>query len=141
MVRENIITTYYSTNDHDSVEHIPTEYDTIAKKIEDIVHHIVDHGMKQVLVVKTSENKIYENIIDHSSDATLEEQKLLDAIGENSNVTLIVCCWFGGTFDMPSYHFRKKLCELNENNEKAHMLLSGENRYILKSIKETFGKG
>jgi len=131
---------YYSENDHNSIDYIPAEYDTIVKKGQDIVKKIMNNNMKQVLVVQTTGNKIYESIIDLSSDTEVEEQKLLNAIGKNDAVIRLVCCWNDGSFDMPSYHFRKKLCELNGNNEKTQMLLKGENRYILKYIRDTFSK-
>ncbi len=135
-----MVTTFYSTNDHDSVEHIPKEYDTIAKRSQEIVKRIAGIEKKQVLILQTADNKIHEAIVDLSSDADVGEQTLFNEIGKNDTVTRLICCWANGAFDMPSYNFRKKLCELNPNNETAQMLLNGEKKFILKSIKDTFSK-
>ena len=59
-------------------------------------------------------------------------------IGKDDIVISLICCWSNGAFDMPSYNFRKKLCELNPNNETAQMLLNGEKAFNLKSIRDTF---
>lgn len=133
------MTTFYSTNDHDGVECIPTEYDTVIKRVRNAVKQIAGHKSKQILVVQTTDNKIYENIIDYSSDAGIEEQKLLAAIGKKDTVVRLVCGWSDGSFDMPSYAFRKMLCELNTNNMNGEMILSGQDCYIKKTIAETFG--
>lgn len=135
-----MVTTFYSTNDHDSTEHIPAEFATIVKRCQSLVKQITDNNMKQVIVIQTTDNKIYKNIIDYSSDAEIEEQKFLNAIKKNDTVLRLICCWCDGSFDMPSYYFRKQLCELNKSNETAQMILSGEKIYILKSIRDTFPK-
>lgn len=134
------MTIFYSTNDYDSVEYIPKEYDMIVKRSREFVKQIAGKEKKQVLILQTADNKIHETIVDLSSDADVEEQKLFNAIGKNDTVIRLICCWSNGAFDMPSYNFRKKLCELNPNNETAQMLLIGEKTFILKSIRDTFPK-
>lgn len=133
-----MMTTFYSTNEHDSVEYIPKEYDTMVKRSQEIVKRIAGSENKQVIILQTADNKIHEAIVDCSSDAEVGEQTLLNVIGKSDTVTRLICCWSNGEFDMPSYNFRKKLCELNPNNETARMLLNGEKNFNLKSIKDTF---
>lgn len=130
------MTTFYSANDNDSVEYIPKEYDMIVKCSREFVKRIAGTEKKQVLILQTADNKIHEAIIDRSLDADAEEQTLLNVIGKNDIVIRLICCWSNGAFDMPSYNFRKKLCELNPNNETAQMLLNGEKKFILKSIRD-----
>lgn len=132
-------TIYYSTNDHDSIDYIPAEYNTIVRKAEDIVKKITNNNTKQVLVVQTTDNKIYKSIIDHSTDTDAEEQRLLNMIGKNDAVIRLICCWNDGSFDVPSYAFRKMLCELHTNNMNCEMILSGQDCYIKKTIAQTFG--
>ena len=132
------MTTFYSTNDHDSVESIPKEYDMIVKRGQKLAKQIVWGEQKQVLILQTANNKIYEAIMDLSSDADVEEQKLFNVIENKDTIIRLICCWANGAFDMPSYNFRKKLCELNPNNKTAQMLLNGEKTFILKSIRDTF---
>ena len=129
------MTTFYSTNNHDSVEYIPEEYDMIVKRIRELVKQIAGGEQKQVLILQTADDQIHEAIIDAPYDAC---ENLLNAIGKGNTVIRLVCCWPNGWFDLPSYHFRKKLCELNPNNETAQMLLTGEKAFVLKSIRDTF---
>lgn len=132
-----MVTTFFSTNDYDSVEYIPKEFDTIVKRSWEIAKRITGIAKKQVLIIQTADNKIYEAIVDLSSKSEEGEQTLFNIIGKNDAVIRLVCCWSNGAFDMPSYNFRKKLCELNPNNETAHMLLNGVGKFVLKSIKDT----
>ena len=131
------MTIFYSTNNHDSVEYIPTEYDTIVKRSQELVKQLVGHDTKEVLVLQTADNIIHEAIVGAPYDA---DEKLLNAIGKNNTVVRLICCCLDGSFDLPSYDFRKKLCELNPHNEAAQMLLNGEKTFILKSIRDTFPK-
>ncbi len=134
------MTTFYSTNGHDSVEQIPKDYDMLVNRSWELIKQITRDEKKQVFIVQTADNKIHEAIVDWSLDADVQEQTLFNVIGKNDTVIRLICCWSNGTFDMPSYNFRTKLCELNPNNETAQMLLCGDKTFILKSIRDTFYK-
>ncbi len=132
--------TFFSTNDHDSVKHIPEDYDMIVKQSQELCKQIAGDEKKQILVLQTADNKLYKAIVDLSSDSDAAEQALFNVIEKKDTIIRLICCWANGTFDLPSYNLRKKLCELNSNNETAQMLLSGEHTFILKAIRETFPK-
>lgn len=133
-----MVTTFFSTNDHDSVEYIPEEYDMIVKQSQELCKQIAGDEKKQILILQTADNKLYKAIVDWSADPDAAEQALFNVIEKKDTIIRLICCWANGTFDLPSYNFRKKLCELNSNNETAQMLLNGEYAFILKSIRDTF---
>ncbi len=131
------VATFFSANDYDSVEHIPEDYNMIVKQSRELCKQIAGHEMKQILILQTADNKFYKAIVDCSSDSDAAEQALLKVIEKKDTIIRLICCWANGAFDVSSYHFRKKLCELNSNNEAAHMLLNGEKAFNLKSIRDT----
>ncbi len=130
--------TFFSTNDHDSVGHIPKDYDMIIKQSQELCKQIAEDEKKQILILQTADNKLYTAIVDWSSDSDMSEQALLNMIDKKDTIIRLICCWTNGTFDLPSYNFRKKLCELNSDNETAQMLLNGKDSFNLKAIKDTF---
>ena len=132
------MTTFFSTNDYDSVEHIPEDYDMIVKQSRELCKKIAGDEKKQILILQTVDNKFYKAIVDWSSDSDAPEQTLFNVIEKKDTIIRLICCWANGAFDMPSYNFRKKLCKLNPNNETAQMLLNGEKTFVLKSIRDTF---
>ncbi len=129
----------HSINDDYNEDSIHAEFGSMIKETADLLKSIENHNNKQVIAVRIANGKIYKAVVDQTSasDADREEQKLLDAIGDNDAVTQLICCWSGGCFDVPSYNFRKKLCELNPNNESALMLLQGKKSFITKAVKVT----
>lgn len=116
------------------------EYQPLINISNGIVKKIAGEKMRQALVIQTSDNKIYEKVLDYSGDSDEEEQSFLAEMEKDSTVIRMVCCWCDGSLDLPSYSFRKKLCDLNKGNERAQMLLLGKDKYILKSVSETFPK-
>lgn len=76
--------------------------------------------------------KYYESCADKVFEQLADSQE--------TEVGRIVCLWDGGPLDISSYYFRKKLCDLNENNKNAEMLLEGENEYHIRTVEQTFGK-
>ena len=128
---------FFPANDRDGAESIPKEYDMIVKHIRETCKQIAGDKKKQVIVLQTAGNKLYKAIVDLSYDAEASEQAFLNKLGKNDIIIRLVCCWADGTFDVPSYRFRKKLCELNPENENAQMLLCGDCIFDIKSIKDT----
>ena len=130
--------TFYSTNDHDSVECIPSEYRAMVKRAHELTQQLGEHDTKQALVLQTADGQLYEGIMDYKSPHAEDEiQTLMAEIGKDSPVVRLICCWADGSFDLPWYVFREKLCDLNPNNQDAEMLLMGEKTFIVKSIRVT----
>lgn len=42
--------------------------------------------------------------------------------------------WNDGCIDLPSIHFRKLLCELNEKNKDSEILLNGKDSLFVSKI-------
>ncbi len=116
---------------------IPAKYETLVKRAHELVKQIAGQNTKQAMVLQTTDNQIHEAIIDAPYDA---DETILHAIGKDNAVIRIVCCWSDGGFDLPSYDFRKKLCDFNPNNRDAEMLLIGDRTFIVKSIRVTMPK-
>ena len=41
---------------------------------------------------------------------------------------------------MPSYNFCKRLCDFNEDNQNAEMLLIGDRRFVVKPVRAIMPK-
>lgn len=72
--------TFFSTNDYDSVEHIPEDYDMIVKQSRELCKQIAGHEKKQILILQTADNKFYKAIVDWSADSDAAEQALFNVI-------------------------------------------------------------
>ena len=127
------VAAFDSTNNPNCVEYIPApaEFEPLVQRAIELVKQIAGDDTKQALFLETADNQIHEAIIDVPYVA---DETLLHAIGKDHAVIRIVCCWSDGGFDVPSYDFRKKLCEFNQKNEAAEMLLIGDRRFVVKPI-------
>ena len=79
----------------------------------------------QCLVIKTADGK--ENLYPFTCNSVREliDQSISMLHKENiTTVTNIICMWKGGTVDVPSHQFVKKLCEINPENKNAEILLN-----------------
>lgn len=88
-------------------------------------------------VVAMSEKGDLYNIL--ASDFT-EEDVLLQKMTENSDTAIskILCVFKGGGLEIPSYHLRKALCELNEKNMDTEILLRGADGTNIRKISASF---
>ncbi len=137
------VATFDSTNNHDCVEYIPVpvEFEPLVKRAHELVQQLGGHDTKQALVLQTADDQLYEVIMDYKSpNAEDEIQTFLVGIGKEKLVVRLICCWSDGSFDLPWYVFREKLCDLNPNNQDAEMLLMGEKTFIVKPIRVTMPK-
>ncbi len=94
----------------------------------------------QVIVLLCEGGREYVAVID---DATTEykfsEKQLLGKLEEDNCTTVnkIVCEWAQGGLDVPSYDFRKMLCDLDGKNADTVMLLEGKDQLITKTVRQT----
>ena len=106
-----------------------------TKKIE-----IEEQKMAQVIVVLTSNEKIYSYLFDYGNRLVLEEEKHFLGIIKNdadTSVKKMVCLWSDGSVDFPSYSLREKMIETNLQNESTQILLNGYDGFIVKTIGKT----
>lgn len=96
----------------------------------------------QILVLQTSKGNLYHIFITEICTMCAPDQdiELIETLKRNDDslVNKLICTWNGDSFVLPSYMFRKKLCEVNKGNKNTEMLLQGEVQIIKKTIAETF---
>lgn len=106
-----------------------------TKKIE-----IEEQKMVQVVVVLTSNEKIYSYLFDYGNRLVLEEEKHFLGIlktDTETSVKKMVCLWSDGSVDFPSYSLREKMIQTNLQNESTEILLNGYDGFIVKTIGKT----
>ena len=106
-----------------------------TKKIE-----IEEQKMAQVIVVQTSNEKIYSYLFDYGNGLALEEEKhFLKVLKTNADTSVekMVCLWSDGSVDFPSYSLREKMIQINLQNESAEILLNGYDGFIVKTVGKT----
>lgn len=98
-----------------------------------------DNDMQQIIVCQSLHGRIYNVVIpDVAQNEDRETDKLIAEISSVSDVIQrIVCVWNNGTIDLPSFQFRQKLYQQNEENGNAEILLKGLSTYCIKMLKET----
>ncbi len=114
----------------------------MIKCFEDLFKHIKADKLSdkntQTIVVKSLKGNIYKFINNITSkDDELEFLNLLVSKND-TKISEIVCAWSSGEIDLPSFAFRKSLCELDANNKDAKIILKNLNGYNCRKISETF---
>ena len=57
--------TFYSTNDHDSMECIPSEYRAMVKRAQELTQQLGENDT--ALVLQTADGQLYEATMDYKS--------------------------------------------------------------------------
>lgn len=95
---------------------------------------------EQVIAVKTEKGNTYilvnRNVM--SGDYS-DENSFIQMLREkdDTETQYLVCKWNGKTVDVPSFHFREQLLNINPKNENTALLLQGFGAYIVKPLKNT----
>ena len=96
----------------------------------------------QIIVMLSSKGNLYFAIITDICTMCEPDRDiaLLEELSQvnDAHIEKLLCMWAGGGFDIPSYTFRKKLCQIDTRNSDAKMLLLGEYSLIEKTIVQTF---
>ncbi len=114
----------------------------MIKWFEELFEHIKTDESNdkntQTIVVKSLKGNIYKFINNITSkDDELEFLNFLVSKND-TQISGIICAWSSGEIDLPSFAFRKSLCELNANNKDAKIILKNLNGYNCRKISETF---
>ena len=122
------------------------EFEELLLVVKNTLQSITPNQYTQVIAICSDNGYIYHTIIDNAlSVENTAEQQLINKLLEN-NATLvktIVCVWAKNgvnmldCLDMPSYDFRKMLCDCNSDNVNAEILLHSKEGFITKSIGQT----
>ncbi len=119
-----------------------TEMLSIAKSYFD-THNQNKYNYHQcvVLYMDDGEQIVYPIAVNSVDDLLQESSRLVETLKRrsNNNIKRIICMWDDYSIDVTDFAFRKKICELNKENEKAFILLSGgADIYHAKQIADTF---
>ncbi len=100
-----------------------------------------EYEYHQCLVLQTNDgDKIFSFCCDEVEDLVNQNVAVLDR-GKITAVQKILCMWEGGTVDVPSGKFMKKLCGINSENKKAQVLLKTINgAFAVKTIENIIGR-
>lgn len=124
------------------------EFEELFSVVENALQSITPQQYTQVIAVCSDNGyKGYIVIKNALSQKKTFEQRLLNKLIENDAtlVKKIVCVWVkdGVNIDMldcvdiPSYDFRKMLCDCNSDNINAEILLKVKEGFITKTIGQT----
>ncbi len=119
-----------------------TEMLSSAKSYFD-THNQKKYNYHQCIVIcmDDGEQIVYPVTADSVDGINQECTKLVSLIKARNNriIKRIICMWDSLSIDVTAFEFRKKICELNKENEKAFILLSGgADIYLAKQIADTF---
>ena len=122
------------------------EFKELLSVVKNTLQSITPNQYTQVIAICSDNGYIYHTVIDNAlSVENTTEQRLINQLIEN-NATLVkklVCVWAKDgvnildCVDMPSYNFRKMLCDCNGDNVNAEILLQGKEKFITKTIGQT----
>ncbi len=127
------------------------EFEELLSVVKNALQFITPHQYTQVVAVCSDNGYICYVVIDNalSKEKTTEEQLINQLIANDATlVKKLVCIWAKDEvnvnmldcLDMPSYDFRKMLCDCNSDNVNAEMLLRGKDGFITKTIGQTMHK-
>ncbi len=119
-----------------------TEMLSIAKSYFD-THNQKKYNYHQciVLYMDNGEQIVYPIAVNSVDDLIQESSRLIGRLKrcKNNIIKRIICMWDDYSIDVTAFEFRKKICEMNKENEKAFILLSGgADIYHAKQIADTF---
>ncbi len=88
-----------------------------------------------IVCLETQNGKLFSRKIGGTT-RDQDEENIANEIGCETVIKLVYI-WGNGGIDMPSYHFRRLLCDRNITNLNASILLIGKNKLVIKTLGET----
>jgi len=98
-----------------------------------------------VVVILTSTGTV-DSISFLNINSTIEAENAMKFLIEKkkrreAKIERLICMWFDGSIDMPSFAFRQALIDIDSKNFSTKVLLNGLNGYVVKTVKATMPKG
>ena len=96
--------------------------------------------MEMVIVTQSAKGNTYighiHEALNGNGEADIDDfmQTLVDA--EDVELKYCVCMWDKGWLEIPHYHLRKRLLEISPKNESMIFAGQGENKIVLKTLKD-----
>ena len=110
--------------------------DIVSKMLEPLSKYATLDQDGYAIAIYTTEGKVY-TYKDKIEDE--HERAFSEIISNMKDPIHYIICVRGEkmTIDIPPYYLRKKLCEINEKNYKAEIVMQGMNSLCLKKMQDT----
>lgn len=118
--------------------------ESIFSKLKNVADKILLNTGKnqytQAIVLLTSCGNEYSAVIENALSVEKRDEKaLLDKLiaASDTKIDHILCLWHEGSVDIPSYDFRKMLCELNPDNANSGIFVMTQDSYSVIKLGNT----
>ncbi len=119
---------------------IMNDFNRMISIVDECLKEVESESGAQAIVLLAQSGQIYRSVIpDAAAGGREAEKQLIQELKSRNDrvVAKLVCKWADGGLDLPSCSFRELLCECNEDNRNAKILLTGGNGYLQKTIEQT----
>ena len=116
---------------------------TIFEDMKNTAKNLLDGAEKaqytQAIVLLSQRNEYAAVINNAISKEKREEEALLKRLkdADDTEVRYLLCMWADGNIDLPSFDFRKMLCEVSEKNIDTQIFVMTQNGVALKKLEAT----
>ncbi|MBD5461392.1 MAG: hypothetical protein HDR26_10695 [Lachnospiraceae bacterium] len=93
-----------------------------------------------IAALSTCGNFYYKVIHNPLTEELTDEKCFIEELVKNQDTQLkkFICLWANGNIDIPSFHFRKLLCDANCLTSETEILLQSVDGYIIKTYSQIF---
>ena len=97
-------------------------FEKMYRAAKDALKKAVVEANTQVIVLWSAKGSIYSEVITNAlTKDQKEETVLLDRLraARDTEICRVLCMWYDGEIDIPSFAFRERLVEINPSNRTA----------------------
>ncbi len=110
-------------------------FDELKDLAEQALENAEQNQYTQAVVLLTANGNKYSILLENALSNEINFAKLSDA--NDTEISGILCMWQDGNVDVPSMHFRKKLCDLDPLNENAEIFVRTRDGFSAVKLKNT----
>ena len=99
-----------------------------------------ESGAEQVIALQTAAGNVHVIYNQQVTAGNYEAEKTLFALLEqerDTHVLYVAALWRNGGADLPSFHFRRRLIELDHRNFETLLLMQGADGYHSRAVGST----
>ena len=119
-------------------EEIKNAFNTLIPEAQKQVNENAD--VEMVIVTQSAKGNVYFGFIHEalSGDEAAEIDDFIQMLMDAGDVEMkyCVCMWNRGWLEIPSYHFIKCLLKISPKNEETIFAGQGEDKIVLKTLKD-----
>lgn len=115
-------------------------FENMRKTAVELLRNTEKNQYTQCISLFSSKEKEYTVIIKKAlTNEKAEEESLLERLKkiEDTEIYYVLCMWQDECIDIPSYAFRKMLCDLNSKNYKSLLFVTTRNGISVKELSKT----